>query len=162
MDWFLMPWSVCVKSNPHPSIFVDDVAPLRQGKEEGTGNLLPLGMLKYLAKNEDFSFLTYSFSLKCQMGFSSSVLANSTGKHQITLCNRGRCLVQVIDTRNYDAALRWLLQRESASTRCKGHPSSAFRSYNACIIFVRASERQGGQRILSFGQRPGVGTSSPE
>jgi hypothetical protein len=50
MDWFLMPWSVCVKSNPHPSIFVDDVAPLRQGKEEGTGNLLPLEMLKYLTK----------------------------------------------------------------------------------------------------------------
>jgi hypothetical protein len=57
MDWFLMPWSVRIRSNPHPSIFVDDMAPLKQGKEEGTGNLLPLETLKYSvkAKNEDFS-----------------------------------------------------------------------------------------------------------
>jgi hypothetical protein len=56
MDWFLMPWSVRIRSNLHPSIFVDDMASLRQGKEEGTNNLLPLEMLKYLtkAKNEDF------------------------------------------------------------------------------------------------------------
>jgi len=34
--------------------------------------------------------------MKCQPGFCSGVLSNSTGKLQITLCNQGRYLVQVL------------------------------------------------------------------